>query len=158
LLPARRLRAADGRWTDLLDDLVKECPHLGERLAGARALLDRPRTVAGLPYGYLHAPPRSGAPGVYRIGDQAAVIASLTGDGIALALASGALAARAWLARQSAGSYHRQLACGLSLQMRSASMLHRLCVAPTLQPWVHAACALWPGAMRLAASLTRARL
>ena len=38
------------------------------------------------------------APGCYRIGDQAAVIASLAGDGIAVALASGVAAARACLA------------------------------------------------------------
>ncbi len=56
LLPAARLRAVGGRWDGLLDWLTGECPHLRERLTGAAALLDRPLAVAGLPYGYLHAP------------------------------------------------------------------------------------------------------
>ena len=56
LLPAARLRAVGGRWDSLLDWLTGECPHLRERLARRRALLDRPLAVAGLPYGYLHAP------------------------------------------------------------------------------------------------------
>jgi flavin-dependent dehydrogenase len=157
LLPAARLRTASGRWDRLLDALSDESPHLRERLTGARALLDRPLAVAGLPYGYVHAPGRRDPPGLFRVGDQAAVIGSLTGDGVALALAGGSLAARTWLAGGNAARYHRQLAAGLSRQMRVASAIHRLCLARGLQPWVSATCGLWPGAMRLAAAATRAR-
>ena len=64
------------------------------------------------------------------------MIASLTGDGVALALASGSLAARTWLAGGSDAHYHRRLADGLSRQMRLASAIHRLCLAPVPQPWV----------------------
>ena len=56
LVPAARLRAADGQWDSLLDALIDECPHLRERLAGARPLLDRPLAIAGLPYGYMPCP------------------------------------------------------------------------------------------------------
>jgi hypothetical protein len=130
---------------------------LGERLSGSRALLEQPLAIAGLPYGYVHAPDRRDPPGLFRLGDQAAVIASLTGDGVALALASGSLAARTWIAAGSSACYHPSLAAGLSPQMRVGSAIHRLCLAPGLQPWVAAACKLWPGAMRLAATATRAR-
>jgi menaquinone-9 beta-reductase len=157
LLPAARLRTVGGRWDRLLDLLTDECPHLRERLNGARAVLDRPLAVAGLPYGYVHAPGRCDPPGLFRVGDQAAVIGSLTGDGVALALAGGSLAAQTWLAGGDAAGYHRQLAAGLSRQMRVASAIHRLCLVRGLQPWVAAACGVWPGAMRLAAAATRAR-
>jgi flavin-dependent dehydrogenase len=84
--------AASGGPAGLLAELGRELPALGERIAGdtGRALA----AVAGVPYGW-----RSGGtvPGVFRIGDQAAVIASLAGDGIAVALASGAAAAEALL-------------------------------------------------------------
>ncbi len=120
-------------------------------------LLDRPLTIAGLPYGYVHAPDRRDPPGLFRLGDQAAVIASLTGDGVALALASGSLAARTWIAGSSSARYHRRLSAGVSRQVRLASAIHRLCLAPNVQPWVAAACELWPGAMRLAAAATRAK-
>jgi flavin-dependent dehydrogenase len=156
LMPAARVRAGGGNWDSLIDGLTNECPHLRERLGGARALLDRPLAVAGLPYGYLHAADRGDLPGLFRLGDQAAVIASLTGDGVALALASGSLAARVWLAGRGDADYHRRVADGLTRQMRLASAIHRLCLARRLQPWIVAGCRLWPGTMRLAAAATRA--
>ncbi len=45
---------------------------------------------AGLPYGYIHAAESDESPGLFRVGDQAAVIPSLTG-GVALALSVGRL-------------------------------------------------------------------
>ena len=156
LLPAARLRAVGGTWDSLLDALIDECPHLRMRLAGARALLDHRLAVAGLPYGYVYTAGRRDPPGLLRLGDQAVVIASLTGDGVALALASGSLAARTWLAGGSGTHYHDRLAAGLSRQMRVASAVHRLCLNPALQPWVAAICGLWPGAIRLVATATRA--
>jgi flavin-dependent dehydrogenase len=156
LLPTVRFRAVGAHWDCLLDALTDECPHLHKRLAGARALLDRPLAIAGLPYGYVHTPAQPDRPGLYRIGDQAAVIASLTGDGIALALASGSLAARMWLAGGTGAQYHRRLAASLSRQMRVASAIHRLCLAPDVQPLIAGVCRLLPGAMRVAASATRA--
>ena len=156
LLPAARLRAVDGRWHNLLDSLADESPHLRQRLTGARALLDRPLAVAGLPYGYIHAPTGCDPPGLFRVGDQAAVIGSLTGDGVALALGSGLLAARNWLAGGSCVDYHRLLALRLSRQMRVASAIHRFCLAKAWQPHAVTVCSLWPQAVRLAAAATRA--
>ncbi|WP_205083330.1 NAD(P)/FAD-dependent oxidoreductase, partial [Paracraurococcus ruber] len=64
-------------------------------LAGATPLWDRPLAVAGVPYGWRA--PAAGPPGLYRVGDQASVIPSFTGEGIALALHSGLAAAAAIL-------------------------------------------------------------
>ena len=50
------------------------------------------------------------------------MIASFTGDGVALALASGSLAARTWIEGSSNARYHRRLSAGLSRQMRFASL------------------------------------
>jgi flavin-dependent dehydrogenase len=52
----------------------------------------RPMTVAGVPYGHVE---RGG--GAFRVGDQAAVIPSFCGDGVAMALASGEAAAASLL-------------------------------------------------------------
>jgi flavin-dependent dehydrogenase len=158
LVPGARLRAADGHWDNLLDSLTHECPHLADRLAGAHALIERPLAIAGLPYGYTHAANEHDWPGLFRLGDQATVIASLTGDGVALALASATLAARTWLEHGNvAASYHRAWARRLALQMRLASLIHRACLAPAAQPWLLRTCRGWPGVMRLAASWTRMR-
>jgi flavin-dependent dehydrogenase len=156
LVSSARMRSLGGRWENLLDTLAAECPPLGSRLAGAQARLARPLAVAGLAYGYLHvADKRRDPPGLFRLGDQAAVIASLSGDGVAVALASGSFAARSWLAGDHGQNYHQHLAAGLWQPLRFASILHRLCLAPPSQPWLTALCRLWPGAMRHAARWSR---
>jgi menaquinone-9 beta-reductase len=159
LVPGARLRSTGGRWDYLFDSLLHECPHLADRLAGARPLLERPRTIAGLPYGYTHASDRQNRPDLFRLGDQATVIASLTGDGVALALASATLASRVWLAEGNvAGSYHRAWAQRTAPQMRLATFIHRACLAPTAQPWLLRLCRSWPRIIRLAAARTRLRV
>jgi flavin-dependent dehydrogenase len=156
LLPASRLRDVEGRWDSLMQSLIGECPHLAARLTGARATLERPLTIAGLPYGFIHAANPNDPPGLFRVGDQAAVIPSLTGDGVALALSSATLAARTWLQQGNvARHYHRGNAALIARQMRVATAIHGLCCRDSMQAWVVAACRLWPGAMRLAAGWTR---
>ncbi|MCB4821960.1 NAD(P)/FAD-dependent oxidoreductase [Roseicella aerolata] len=78
---------------------------LGARLLeGARPVWDRPLAVAAVPYGFRQ--PAGGPAGLYRAGDQAAVIPSFTGEGIALALHSGLTAAAAILAGEEAEAFH----------------------------------------------------
>jgi hypothetical protein len=156
LVSRARMRLAGGCWDALINSLTGECPHLAERLRCAKPLLERPLAIAGLPYGYRHAPTTDEAPGLFRLGDQATVIASLTGDGVALALASASLAAQTWLdAGNNAAFYHRRLARGLARQMRLASLIHHVSGAGSMQPWLLRACRAWPHAMRIAAARTR---
>src|SRR5262245_33103427 len=54
---------------------------LHQRLGGAIACWSRPLAIASIPYGYV-----ATGGGPWRIGDQAAVIPSFSGDGIAIAL------------------------------------------------------------------------
>jgi 2-polyprenyl-6-methoxyphenol hydroxylase-like FAD-dependent oxidoreductase len=150
------IKAVNGQWNAMLDALMVQCPHLRDRLSDARALLERPLSVANIPYGYVYAANQHDPPGLFRLGDQAAVIPSLTGDGVALALASGLGAAHTWLIGGAAVAYHRWFAAGLSRQMRLASTLHLLCLNSCIQPWLIAASRCWPGAIRFAASATRA--
>jgi flavin-dependent dehydrogenase len=156
LLVARdRLRHCGG-WDALLDALQAECPHLALRLSGATPALSRPVAIAGLPYGHLHGPCAADPPRLFRLGDQAAVIPSLTGDGVSLALASAALAIRTCLQSDNdAALYHRRLRRLALRQMQRATALHRLCLSSGMQPWVLRAARAWPGAMRLAATWTR---
>lgn len=154
LASAERMREAGGRLDALLAALIETCPHLRERLAGAQPLLERALSIAGLPYGYVRpkAPPR-----LFHVGDQAAVIGSLTGDGVALALAGGQLAGRIYLAGGSAALYHQRFAGAVAKQMRRASVIHRLCLSAGTQPWLVAACVRLPVLLRVAASATRAK-
>lgn len=107
LVPPDRWDAAGGDFQALLTGMCRDVPLLARRLAGAVPLLDRPLAISGVPYGYVHVQ----APGdpVWRLGDQAAVIPSFTGDGMSLALVSAVLAARTVLEGGSAADHAARL-------------------------------------------------
>lgn len=99
-------------------DRIRQGSALAERLLrGARPLWARPLAVAGVPYGFRQ---QGGVAGLYRIGDQLSVIPSFTGDGMAMALASGLAAARAITAGQDASDFHADWRRRAAGQMRLA--------------------------------------
>lgn len=55
---------------------------------------DKPLAVFGIPYGFVHKDSNT-TPGLYRLGDQIAVIPSFSGDGMAIALHTATFAVRA---------------------------------------------------------------
>lgn len=126
-----RLQAA-GNPEKLLQQLGDELPMLGERLAlrNAASPID---AVANVPYGWRAT---ATSPGVFRLGDQAGVIPSLAGEGMAIATASGIAAAKAY---ESGGP-----AAAQSFQRRFAARLHRPVNIASLawhageQPWLAA--------------------
>ena len=149
IAPAARYGAA-GRAADaLVQALGAEARQLGERLRGAEFLWTRPLAVARIPYGYVHRPAAEDRPSVFRLGDQAAVIPSLTGDGMAIALHSAALAT----ASASSAAYHAQLARDLARPMRLAGALHA--VLRALPGTAAAVSALFPALLGAAARQTR---
>ncbi len=139
-----------GDWPALLALLLAE-PGLAA-LADATPLLDKPLTISRVPYGFI-APPATD--GLWRLGDQAAVIPSFCGDGMAIAVHSGALAARMQLAGASVTQFQAQLARDVAGQVRLATHLQRL----SRQPWARLAMLLGlgavPGAVGLLARATR---
>jgi flavin-dependent dehydrogenase len=141
-----------GGWFGLCDSLRRVCPLLDQRLDAAEPLLDRPLAVARIPYGYLHRHAPGDLPALFRIGDQACVIPSLTGDGISIAVHSAALAARIVLAGNGAADYARALRKDLLWQMRRAAAIRAACMAPTA---LLRFCQAAPWVMRTAAELTR---
>ena len=64
--------------------------------------------------------------GLFRVGDQAAVIPSLAGEGMAIALASGEMAARAWLAGADAESFQAAFAARAERPLRIAGLIWRI--------------------------------
>ncbi len=153
LVSSKRLKRAGGKWSDLLADLCADSPHLAARLAGAKPLLAAPLTIARVPYGFIHRA-RAGDD-CFRLGDQAGVIQSFTGDGMSIALHSAALATRFYLSGQSSSAYHRQLARDIAGQIKRASALYNVISAPVLQPVLFAAAKACPASLAIAAKLTR---
>jgi len=112
--------AAAGGADRLLEEVAREAPLLGQRMSGTD--LSERQAIAGVPYGWRA---RATAPGLFRLGDQAAVISSLAGDGVAIALTSGREAASAMLAGAlaPAAEYQTAFARRSALPLRLANAL-----------------------------------
>lgn len=150
-----RLRQMGGDWAGVHAALCAALPYLADRLAGAEALLDRPVTTSHIPYGFIHQPDTAAHPALYRLGDQAAVIPSFSGDGMAIALYTGMAAARCHLAGGTAAEFHRLLQKDLTRQFRLSAMLHTLIESHAGRSAIAAASGLFPPLMRWAAAATR---
>lgn len=89
LLPRAAVARIGPGWTAVQDYLAVAVPGLSERLDAAEPLWDKPIAVVCPTGGHLHS---EDGPAVYRVGDRLAHIPPFTGDGLAIALASAALA------------------------------------------------------------------
>jgi flavin-dependent dehydrogenase len=155
LIKRARLQASGGRWGDLLQDICGETPSLARALHGATALLEQPLTIYRVPSGFTHRPRASDPEHVYRVGDQAGVIHSFTGDGMAIALHSVAVATSAFLRGEAPCVCHRRLSRGISGQIRRASFLYSLANGSATQRLFFPAVRAIPGSLGVAAGLTR---
>jgi menaquinone-9 beta-reductase len=125
---AQRLRDAGGSPDKLLAAIFEEAPLLGERLIGATPIGGW-RSIARIPYGWRA---RHTAPGIFRVGDQAAVIASLAGDGIAIAVASATAASNTLLRKgpDAAPAYQREFARRARWPLAFAEILRAVAETP----------------------------
>lgn len=135
-----RLARAGGNPVTLLQQWADESPRFAERVALVESEAD---AIGAVPYGWIA---REGQDGIFRLGDQAAVIPSLAGEGNGIALASGILAARAWQGGLSGTAFQPDMSRAARRPVRIASILWRLCERPwageqltrlaALAPWI----------------------
>lgn len=122
---------AEGKPATLFMRLAAGRPALADRLTGLVAATPVD-AVAHLPYGWRA---RDGMPGLFRLGDQAGVIASLAGEGIGLALASAECAVRHWMngGGAAAPAYQRAFAQKLRRPLAVAGLIANLANKPPLE-------------------------
>ena len=144
-----RLRQAGG-VEPLVASLAEELPALRRRLD--QAAPGEWSAVSGVPYGW-----RTGTtlPGLFRLGDQAAVIASLAGDGIAIALTSGLSAAAAIGRGEDAPVWQRNFAFRAAAPLAIAEGLRWAAERQRPRGALMSVLGRLPGLTGLAASLTR---
>ena len=155
LVDADRWKRCGGDFAALLADRAAEVPHLARRLAGAVPLLDRPLAISGVPYGFLHRPAKAAPEPFWRLGDQAAVVPSFTGDGMSFALHSARLASAAILTGAGQGGYYRRLGRDLGGALRRATLLQRLSADEAWRARAAGAASLLPAILGLGARWTR---
>lgn len=148
-----RLKAAGGQPALLIADLAREAPLLGERFADATAA-GAWSSVARVPYGWRA---RRGERGLFRLGDQSAVIASLAGDGIAIALASAVRAAHGFLegGADAAVTFQADFAHHARRPVNLANLLKHMGETPWIAGPLTALFAQAPSLIRHAAAMTR---
>jgi flavin-dependent dehydrogenase len=124
------LSSTGGDPVSLLQRLGDDNPVFGERL-GETWRTSRFDSIGSVPYGFLA---HDTAPGLFRVGDQAAVIPSLAGEGIDIALASGTLAAQHWTTGgpAAAPAFQRAFAARAALPVRTAGLAWSLAENPRL--------------------------
>lgn len=145
----RRLKEA-GAIDSLAARLAEELPALADRLDQGQA--SAWSAVSGIPYGWRA---RDTEEGVYRVGDQGAVIASLAGDGIAIALESGAAAAGAIAAGTRAEDFQRRWASRARRPVGVGELLRRSAERGLPRSALMGAISWFPSIAPLAAKLTR---
>jgi menaquinone-9 beta-reductase len=139
-----------GSWPALLARLVTE-PALAA-LADAEPLLPRPLAISRVPYGHLA---RATDDGLWRLGDQAAVIPSFCGDGMAIALESGRLAAAMLAEGATAAAYSQELLRRTRRPVRLAMAALAVARHPLGRLAAMAGLSALPGGLALLARLTR---
>jgi flavin-dependent dehydrogenase len=151
LVRRRRFAELGQRWGRLLAAMREESPHLDARLTGAEPCWARPLALSVIPYGHV----RHRADGIWRLGDQAAVIPSFSGDGMSIALHSAQLAAATYLAGGRADAFQRRLARDVIGQVLWATALSHGMVRRPGQAALFTAARRLPGLMAAVASSTR---
>jgi flavin-dependent dehydrogenase len=146
-----RFAELDRKADIVLAALAAECPALADRLAAA-AVIGPVQAVANVPYGWRA---RTTTAGIYRVGDQAGVIPSLAGEGIAIALASGMAAADAIRRAQPAGRFQAALAHRTARPIQIAAALWHVAERPAGARALIATTQIMPALAGLAARLTR---
>lgn len=139
-----------GDWPGLFAWLMR-LPAFRARFGDAAPILDRPLTISGIPYGYVH----DGADAAFRLGDQAAVIPSFCGDGMGIALHSAALAAGCVAQGATAGAYHERLRAAVGPVVRRAKTFQRIGGARWRQAAIVGALRVWPAGLARLAQATR---
>lgn len=149
LVTREQLARGGGAWDTLLAHMCASSAPLEERLDGAVPLLAKPLAVSSIPYGLL---PAEIEDGLWRLGDQAAVIPSFAGDGMAMALHSALLAAEMYRSGAGAAEFARTMRVQFRTQVRLATAISRMMVSA---PVAAQAVRLWPGLLGRIAARTR---
>lgn len=143
------LSRCGNEWHRLFQHLLQSSEHLAERLQDAEALLTKPLALSSIPYGMLR---RHSEPGLWRLGDQAAVTPSFAGDGISIALHSAMLSADLYLRGGTSEQFSMRLYRELHRPISLATSFSRLMIAA---PSLSSALRVRPRLLAAIAQVTR---
>ncbi len=145
------MAGAGGKPLALLRAYAALSPEFASRLGDVSD--DHPvDTIGSVPYGWIAQGTKEG---VYRLGDQAAVIPSLAGEGMSIAIASAQTAVTAYLSGESAQSYQAAFARRAARPVRTAGALWHVSENRRGGPALTALAGRLPALARLAMRMSR---
>jgi flavin-dependent dehydrogenase len=130
LLEKRVIERYGRDWQTTARELSGACEGLAAYLEGSEPAFWPPAVVANIPYGFVRE--QAVADDLFCVGDQLAVIPSLTGEGMAIAMMSGRRAAEYILQGTSAAAFHTEMAGILIPRVRLGFHVHRLFKSPRI--------------------------
>ena len=154
VLPASTVTQLAAGWIPLRDYLAGALPNLADGLAAATPLFAKPLAVVCPAAGHVH----RDASDAYPIGDRLAHIPPFTGDGLAIALATGALAADCIARGQAAGVYLEAAHRLVARPIRIASLILALARAQLGRALLIEAARIAPGTIPALTQATRLRV
>lgn len=164
LIEKSKLKGLKADFDHLASHISKSNEAMSRYLDGAVPQFANFVTVPKVPYGFLRR--EKPEAGTFCVGDQMAVIPSLTGDGMTIALRTGVAAASAILEgiesnaspAQVSSEYQKQARSALRTQIETAYLLHRLFKNPKLCDMAAYAIRTFPTVLNFFFSTTRCHL
>ena len=145
----KTLHSCRYEWPVLLERISHSSDYLAHRLEGAQALLPKPLALSSIPYGLL---PTDSESGLWRLGDQAAVIPSFSGDGMSIAFHSAQVAAEIYTRGGTSAELTARLHKELNRSVHLATLISRLMIGV---PWLSFVVRVCPSLLSAFASHTR---
>jgi flavin-dependent dehydrogenase len=164
LIERSKLKTLKATWDHLASHIAKSNEAMSHYLDGAEPQFANFVTVPKVPYGFLRR--EKPEAGTFCVGDQMAVIPSLSGDGMTIALRTGLAAAAAIIkSRETKSSaavasteYQKRTRSALRTQIETAYILHRLFKNPRLCDLAAYAIRRFPAVLDFFFSNTRCHL
>ena len=155
VLPATTVARIGRGWGSLRNFLASGNPQLAQRLETLSALWEKPLAVVCPRGGHIHRALSPKENGFYPVGDRLGHIPPFTGDGLAIALSSAALAVEALRRDLSAATYLLQAKQLIAPALRIATFISRVAATGAGQAILVRAAAHVPDLIRLVARHTR---
>jgi flavin-dependent dehydrogenase len=149
-----RFSQCEKNWTKLLKYIEKSSPYFANLMKNSSSNWKQPLAIFGIPYGFVYQDISNEPEGLYRLGDQMAVIPSFCGDGMAIALHTAHVAVKNYLQKNSS-SYYQEIRAELTTHINAASRIAKLISSPLNQKIIHFVCLIFPKLLAVIAKKTR---
>lgn len=145
-------------FSGALDAAIRGSGLLACRLSSHTPAWSKPLAIANIPYGYRAWRAPDTHDKVWRVGDQAAVIPSFTGDGMAMALTSGLLAADCIIKGETSDRLQAAIRLGSQRQFAASQVIASVMRWPSGVQMTIATMSQFPQLATLFARMTRVQL